>query len=106
MDAGRSGEWVRRRAGDMGDTKAVFLDVDGTLVNDRGLVPDSARQAVREARANGHRVFLCTGRSPAELWPELTDIGVDGLIAASGAFVEVGVEVLLHRCLTRSEVEH
>ncbi|HEY3410338.1 MAG TPA: Cof-type HAD-IIB family hydrolase [Propionicimonas sp.] len=90
----------------MGDTKAVFLDVDGTLVNDRGLVPDSARRAVREARANGHRVFLCTGRSPAELWPELTDIGFDGLIAASGAFVEVGPEVLLHRCLTRSEVDH
>jgi Cof subfamily protein (haloacid dehalogenase superfamily) len=90
----------------MGHTKAVFLDVDGTLVNDRGLVPDSARRAVREARANGHRVFLCTGRSPAELWPELTDIGFDGLIAASGAFVEVGPEVLLHRCLTRSEVDH
>jgi Cof subfamily protein (haloacid dehalogenase superfamily) len=90
----------------MGDTRAVFLDVDGTLVNDRGLVPDSAREAVRQARANGHRVFLCTGRSPAELWPELTDIGFDGLIAASGAFVEVGAEVLLHRCLTRSEVEH
>ena len=90
----------------MGDVKAVFLDVDGTLVNDRGLVPDSARQAVREARANGHCVFLCTGRSPAELWPELTDIGFDGLIAASGAFVEVGTDELLHRCLTHSEVEH
>jgi Cof subfamily protein (haloacid dehalogenase superfamily) len=90
----------------MDKTLAVFLDVDGTLVNDRGLVPDSARQAVREARTNGHRVFLCTGRSPAELWPELTDIGFDGLVAASGAFVEVGTDVLLHRCLTHSEVEH
>ncbi len=90
----------------MGNTQAVFLDVDGTLVNDSGLVPDSARQAVREARGNGHRVFLCTGRSPAELWPELTDIGFDGLVAASGAFVEVGADVLLHRSLTRQEVEH
>ncbi|HEX5336476.1 MAG TPA: Cof-type HAD-IIB family hydrolase [Propionicimonas sp.] len=90
----------------MGNTLAVFLDVDGTLVNDRGLVPDSAQQAVREARANGHRVFLCTGRSPAELWPELTDIGFDGLIAASGAFVEVGSDVLVHRCLTPGDVEH
>jgi len=86
--------------------RAVFLDVDGTLVNDSGLVPDSAREAVREARAGGHRVFLCTGRSPAELWPELTGIGFDGLVAASGAFVEVGGEILLHRSLTRPEVEH
>jgi len=86
--------------------KAVFLDVDGTLVNDRGRVPDSARLAVRAARANGHLVFLCTGRSPAELWPEVVDIGFDGLVAASGAFVEVGEDVLVHHCLTAGDVDH
>ena len=90
----------------MVNTKAVFLDVDGTLVNERGLVPDSAQRAVRDARANGHRVFLCTGRSPAELWPQIRDIGFDGLIAASGAFVEVGEDVLVHRGLTGQEVGH
>jgi hypothetical protein len=34
--------------------KAIFLDVDGTLVNDSGLVPDSARTAIRVARSHGH----------------------------------------------------
>ena len=96
----------RRKGSDVGNSRAVFLDVDGTLVNERGLVPDSARQAVRRARANGHRVFLCTGRSPAELWPEVIDVGFDGLVAASGAFVEVGNEVLLHRGLTERDVDH
>ncbi len=86
--------------------KAVFLDVDGTLVNDRGLVPESARSAVREARANGHLVFLCTGRSPAELWPEILAIGFDGLVAGAGAFVEVGSDVLVHRGLSAGEVRH
>ncbi|MGV8907950.1 MAG: Cof-type HAD-IIB family hydrolase [Propionicimonas sp.] len=86
--------------------KAIFLDVDGTLVNDRGQVPDSARQAVRAARAEGHLVFLCTGRSPAELWPEILDIGFDGLIAASGAFVEIGEQVLVHHGLSAGEVRH
>ena len=104
--AGRSGERIRRKGGDVGNSKAVFLDVDGTLVNERGLVPDSAQRAVREARANGHLVFLCTGRSPAELWPEVLDIGFDGLIAGSGAFVEVGKDVLVHRCLTDRDVDH
>ena len=85
---------------------AIFLDVDGTLVNDRGEVPESSRQAVRAARANGHLVFLCTGRSPAELWAEIVDIGFDGLIAASGAFVEIGPQVLVHRCLTAGETRH
>jgi Cof subfamily protein (haloacid dehalogenase superfamily) len=77
--------------------KAVFLDVDGTLLNDRGLVPDSARAAVRAARANGHLVFLCTDRSLAELWGEIMDIGFDGVIAAAGGYVAVDGQVLAHQ---------
>jgi Cof subfamily protein (haloacid dehalogenase superfamily) len=77
-------------------TKAVFLDVDGTLLNDRGLVPDSARTAVRAARANGHLVFLCTGRSMPEIWDEILEIGFDGVIAAAGGYVELDGEVLVH----------
>jgi len=81
------------------DRKAVFVDVDGTLVNDRGLVPDSARVAVQRARANGHLVFLCTGRSPSQLWDEIIDVGFDGVIAAAGGYVEVGGAVLWHQNL-------
>ena len=80
--------------------KAVFLDVDGTLVNDRGLVPDTARRAVQQARANGHLMFLSTGRSMAELWPEIVEIGFDGYIAGAGAYVEIDGEVLVHHHLT------
>ena len=76
--------------------KAVFLDIDGTLANDRGVVPDSAREAVRRARANGHLMFVCTGRSLAELWDHIMDVGFDGVIAAAGGYVEVAGEVLLH----------
>jgi hypothetical protein len=61
----------------------VFLDVDGTFVNDRGVVPPSARKAVVAARANGHEVFLCTGRSMAELWGEIVEPGFDGVIASA-----------------------
>lgn len=77
--------------------KAVFLDVDGTLLNDRGLVPESAATAVQRARANGHLVFLCTGRSLAELWGEIMEIGFDGVIAAAGGYVEVDGQVLHHQ---------
>ena len=68
---------------------AVFLDLDGTYVNDLGLVPLSAREAVTRARANGHLVFACTGRLPIELWPEILDVGFDGVIAASGDHIEI-----------------
>lgn len=84
--------------------RAVFLDVDGTLVDYSGRIPASARHAVRAARANGHLVFLCTGRSRSELWPDVTDIGFDGLVGGAGAYVEVGGVELLHRRLEAGQV--
>jgi Cof subfamily protein (haloacid dehalogenase superfamily) len=86
--------------------KAVFLDVDGTLINDYGLVPASAVAAIQAARANGHQVFVCTGRSMVELPPQVTDIGWDGFVVASGAFVQVGADVLTHRRLTPDALHH
>lgn len=84
--------------------RAVFLDVDGTLVDASGRIPASARRAVRAARANGHLVFLCTGRSRPELWPAVTDIGFDGLVGSAGAYVEVAGVELLHRRLDTGQV--
>ena len=86
--------------------KAVFLDVDGTFINDRGLVPPTAREAVIRARANGHLVVLCTGRSLAALWDEIMEPGFDGVIASAGGYVEYQGTVLLHRMVPVSDVRH
>jgi Cof subfamily protein (haloacid dehalogenase superfamily) len=86
--------------------KAVFLDVDGTLIDDYGQVPESAARAVREARTNGHLVFLCTGRSMVELTPGVLEVGFDGFVVASGAYVQVGSDVLLHTTLTQAAIHH
>jgi Cof subfamily protein (haloacid dehalogenase superfamily) len=80
--------------------------VDGTLIDDYGMVPDSAVRAVREARENGHLVFLCTGRSMVELSPGVLAVGFDGFVVASGAYVQVGSEVLEHKRVTPEAVRH
>ena len=33
--------------------KVVFLDVDGTVVNDKGIIPQSAKTAIKKAVENG-----------------------------------------------------
>jgi Cof subfamily protein (haloacid dehalogenase superfamily) len=86
--------------------KAVFLDVDGTLIDAYGQVPDSAVRAVREAREKGNLVFLCTGRSMVELEPAVLDIGFDGFVVASGAYVQVGADVLVHEHLAPEALRH
>lgn len=75
---------------------AVFLDVDGTYA-DYGIVPEGHVQAVRSARAAGHKVLLCTGR-PVSMLPEsILAAGFDGLVASAGAYAEVDGKVLLDK---------
>ncbi|MBQ4252730.1 MAG: HAD family hydrolase [Erysipelotrichaceae bacterium] len=83
--------------------KLLFIDVDGTLVDYDGTIPQSAVEAIRKARANGHKVYICTGRSEAEVYPEIWAIGLDGMIGANGAYIKDGDQVILHRRLTADQ---
>ena len=87
----------------MGRRKIIFLDVDGTLVDYKGRLPESAAAAVRLARQQGHKVYICTGRSRAEVYSEIWDIGLDGMIGGNGNYVEDSGQVLMHRCLSAGE---
>lgn len=83
--------------------KIIFLDVDGTLIDYETKTPASAKEAVRLARENGHRVYICTGCSKAEiLQRDLPDL--DGMIGANGGYVEDDGEVILHRSFTAEQI--
>ncbi len=87
------------------DSKIIFLDVDGTLINYEAKMPESAGKAVDLARANGHLVYICTGCSKAEiLQRNLCDL--DGMIGGNGAYVEDHDEVIMHQGLSKEEVKH
>lgn len=66
--------------------KAVFFDVDGTLVSHKSKsVPDSARKAVELLREKGIKVFLSTGRHIHELKDMPTNgMEFDGYIILNG----------------------
>ncbi|PSL36310.1 Cof subfamily protein (haloacid dehalogenase superfamily)/HAD superfamily hydrolase (TIGR01484 family) [Planomicrobium soli] len=86
--------------------KIVFMDIDGTLVNEKGVIPQSAKRSVQQARENGHLVFICTGRSKAELFPEILEVGFDGIIGAAGGYIEVEEEVVLHERIKKADLGH
>lgn len=90
----------------MADKKVVFLDVDGTIYTYQGEIPQSAAAAIKQARANGHQVLMCTGRSKAENPPELNEIGFDGLIGGNGSYVEIHDEVVMHQTLSLDQCTH
>lgn len=80
--------------------KILFIDIDGTLVDYENRLPASAVKAIRMARAAGHRVYLCSGRSKAENKQEIWDIGLDGYIGGNGSYVESDGEVVMYQLVT------
>ncbi len=85
--------------------KIVFLDVDGTLINYETKCPDSAKKAVEQALDNGHKVYICTGCSKAEI--EQRDLPrLSGMIGGNGAYVEDDGVVVMHQGLSKEDVRH
>lgn len=87
-------------------TKILFIDVDGTLVgfkDNKQYIPQSAIDSIRQARQNGCLVYLCTGRSMAEIG-NIMEIGFDGVIGAAGGYVENKNEVILHQIIPENDL--
>ena len=85
--------------------KLIFLDIDGTLTSPgSNTPPESAMEAVRRARENGHKVFLCTGRNPDMLSPVLA-LGFDGAVADAGGYVFAGDRVLFDCPMEKEDFE-
>lgn len=87
------------------DRKLIFLDIDGTLVAAMSSPTPPVRQAIRQARAQGHLVFLCTGRNLPIIGSDILEIGFDGIIASAGGYVSVGDRVLFDRLLPEDLVQ-
>jgi len=95
VDNGRAVDAARRIA---------FLDVDGTLIDAGERIAPSTIEAVKSARANGHLVYLCTGRASSEIYPSIRSIGFDGAISAGGGFAEVDGELIISRTMPEDAV--
>lgn len=65
--------------------KAVFFDIDGTLLEMGKPVLESTVSTIRKLRENGHLAFICSGRARVMI-PEdpILEIGFDGVISACG----------------------
>ena len=58
------------------------------------IVPESAVDAIHRARANGHKVFLCTGRNLRMTQP-LFHYGFDGFVCSAGGYVGCDGKILV-----------
>lgn len=75
----------------MTNKKAVFFDVDGTLLNvyrQKTKISEPVKEAIRALRRAGHHTFIASGRPRAYLSDELLDPALfDGHVLMNGAAV-------------------
>ena len=72
--------------------KLLLFDVDGTLVSYDGIVPQSCKDALMQAKDHGHYVFVVTGRTKNRA--TVGNIEVSGMICGNGAYIECEGKVL------------
>jgi len=88
--------------------KAVFFDIDGTLINimDNHLhLTDKVSTAINELKKAGHYVFIASGRPLAFLDPEIVNFGFDGFVLMNGAVVVINNEVIFAEAIDQRIIE-
>ena len=90
-------------------TKAIFLDIDGTLVSfETHSIPASTLEALGAAHEKGIKIFIATGRPYAIInnLSAIQDLGlIDGYITMNGAYCFVGNEVIYKSAIPPEEVQ-
>ena len=75
--------------------KLLFFDIDKTLLTPYPwTVPDSAKQALKEARYNGHLLFINSGRTYTMIPEIIKEMGFDGYVCGCGSQIYMNEELL------------
>ena len=69
------------------EVKAVFFDIDGTLVNDRKSVLKSTKEAIKIVKDQGVLVGVATGRGPFFVKDLMDDLNLDFAVTYNGQYI-------------------
>ena len=69
------------------EVKAVFFDIDGTLVNDRKSVLKSTKEAIKIVKEQGVLVGVATGRGPFFVKDLMDDLDLDFAVTYNGQYI-------------------
>ena len=67
-------------------TDIIYLDIDGTLRDERRGIPESAKRAVQKCMDNGIFIVICTGRNPGSIQEDVKLLRTDGVISGRRMF--------------------
>jgi len=89
----------------MTNTKAMFFDLDGTLLH-HGALTDSAKEALQIAKEKGILLFVATGRNKREIekMPWYPSVKFDGFVTMNGTYSYIGDEVIYKKTMDKDTI--
>ena len=90
--------------------KAIFFDIDGTLIEgthpDYRYMRENVQKAIRKLQEQGHYVFIASGRSLAFLDEKIRNFGFDGYVLLNGAVIFFHDKVIYRAPLAKDFVKN
>ncbi|MEQ9764125.1 Cof-type HAD-IIB family hydrolase [Streptococcus jiangjianxini] len=82
--------------------KAVFFDIDGTLLNDSKRVEKATVLAIKSLKEQGILVGVATGRGPGFVQPFMDNLGLDFAVTYNGQYIFTRDKILYQNQLPKS----
>lgn len=90
----------------MDNVKAIFLDMDGTILHENNQALTYTKDVINQLREKGYKVFLATGRSHSEIHQLVPqDFAVNGIISSNGTIGEVDGHTIFKHGLSLTQVK-
>lgn len=86
--------------------KAIFFDIDGTLVTNRSKALESTKQAIEYARKNGILCGVATGRSPVKIKEIIDELELDMYVVYNGQLVFTADRTIIDHPFEQKVLEH
>ncbi|ENH97883.1 hydrolase [Gracilibacillus halophilus YIM-C55.5] len=90
----------------MSSYKVLFLDIDGTVLQDDHTIATSTKKAVQQAKAKGIEVFLATGRPLHEISDIADSLDIHSFIGYNGAYAIYEDQVVFNQPIDSTIIEH
>ena len=75
---------------------ALFFDIDDTLISGlTGTIPESALEALKKVKEQGHEIFINTGRTICSIPAMIKNLDFDGYLCGCGTYLVYKQEVLM-----------
>lgn len=85
--------------------KAIFFDIDGTLVNNQSKALESTKKAINYARKNGILCGVATGRSPIRIKEIIDELELDMYVVYNGQLVFTADRTIVDQPFDRSTLK-